>query len=54
MLGAMVHETKGLDIEEPNALVLDSMEHDKEPDTMESDVGPEYLCHNLLVWALLS
>jgi hypothetical protein len=49
-----VHETKGLDIEEPNALVFDSMEHDKEPDTMESGAGLEVLCHNLLVWALLS
>jgi len=39
MLGAMLHETKGLDIEEPDALVLDSMEHDKELDTMESDLG---------------
>jgi hypothetical protein len=39
MLGAMLHETKGLDIEEPDALALDSMEHDKELDTMESDLG---------------
>jgi hypothetical protein len=54
MLGAVVHETKGLDIEEPDALVLDSMEHKKEPDTMESDAGLEVLCQNLLVWALLS
>jgi hypothetical protein len=50
----MVHEAKGLDIEGPDALVLDSMEHDKEPDTMDSDAGPEVLCHNLLFWALLS
>jgi len=35
---------KGLDIEGPDALVLDSMERDKEPDT-----GPEVLCCNLLV-----
>jgi hypothetical protein len=49
MHGAMLHETKGLDIEELDALVLDSMEHDKEPDTMESDDGPEVLCHNLVV-----
>jgi hypothetical protein len=49
MPGAVVHETKGLDIEE-----LDAMEHDKGLHTMESDAGPEVLCHNLLVWALLS
>jgi hypothetical protein len=54
MPSAVVRETKELDIEEPDALVLDSMEHDKESDTMESDAGPEVLCHNLLVWALLS
>jgi hypothetical protein len=54
MPGAVVHETKGLDIEEPDALVLDSMEHDNEPDTMEFDAGPKVLCRNLLVWALLS
>jgi hypothetical protein len=54
MPGAVVHEAKGLDIKGPDALVLDSMEHDKELDTMESDVGPEVLCHNLLAWALLS
>jgi hypothetical protein len=50
MPSAIGHETKELDIEEPDALVLDSMEHD----TMESATGPEVLCHNLLVWALLS
>jgi len=50
MPGAVGHETKELDIEEPDGLVLDSMEHD----TMESAAGPEVLCHNLLVWALLS
>jgi hypothetical protein len=50
MPGAVAHETKELDIEETNALVLDSMEHD----TMVSTAGPEVLCHNLLVWALLS
>jgi hypothetical protein len=50
MPGAVVHETKELDIEELDALVLD----DKEPDTMEYDAGPEVLCHNLLVWALPS
>jgi hypothetical protein len=54
MPSVVVHETKGLDIEEPDALVLDFMEHDKEPGTMESDAGPEVLCNNLLVWALLS
>jgi hypothetical protein len=45
MPGAEVHETKGLDIEEPDTLVLDSMEH---------DVGLEVLCRDQLVWALLS
>jgi len=50
MPSAMEHETKELDIEEPDALVLDSMEHD----STESAAGPEVLCHNLLVWALLS
>jgi hypothetical protein len=54
MSGVVVHETKGFDIERHDALVLDSMEHDKETDTMESDAGPEVLCHNLLVCALLS
>jgi hypothetical protein len=43
MPSAMVHEAKGLDIEGPNALVLDSMEHDKEPNIVESDAGPEVL-----------
>jgi hypothetical protein len=33
-----------------DALGLDA----KEPDAMVSDTGPEVLCHNLLVWALLS
>jgi hypothetical protein len=50
----VVHYAKGLDIGKPDALVLDSMEHDKEPDAMESDIGSEVWCHNLLVWALLS
>jgi hypothetical protein len=54
MPGTVVREANGLDIEGPDALVLDSMEHDKEPDTMESNTGPEVLCCNLLVWALLS
>jgi hypothetical protein len=34
-----VHETKGLDIEELDALVHASMELGKVPDTMESDAG---------------
>jgi hypothetical protein len=50
----VVHDAKDLDIEELDALVLDSMEPDKEPDAMESDTEPEVLCRNLLVWALLS
>jgi hypothetical protein len=50
MPSAVGHETKELDIKELNSLVLDSMEHD----TMESATEPEVLCHNLLVWALLS
>jgi hypothetical protein len=41
MPGAKVHETKELDIEELDALVLASMELDKELDTMESDVGSD-------------
>jgi hypothetical protein len=36
-----VHETKGLDIEELDALVLASLGLGKEPDTMESDAGSE-------------
>jgi hypothetical protein len=43
-----------LDIEGLEALELDFMEPDKELDAMESDIGPEVLCRNLLVWALLS
>jgi len=39
---------------EPDALELDSIEPGKDPDAMESDVGPEVLYHNLPVWALLS
>jgi hypothetical protein len=54
MLGAVVHETKALDIEVPDALVLDSMEHDKELDSMEFGAGLEVLCYNFLVRALLS
>jgi hypothetical protein len=50
----VVHYAKGLDIGKPNALVLDSMEHDKEPDAMESNIGPEVWCCSLLAWALLS
>jgi hypothetical protein len=41
MPGATVHETKGLDIEELDALVLASMKLGKEPDTMEFDTGSE-------------
>jgi hypothetical protein len=56
--GAVGHDALGLDAMEPDALELDSMEPDKEPDkgpdAMESDTGPEVLCRNLLVWALLS
>lgn len=37
MSGAVVHETKELDIEEPDTLVLDGMK----PNTMESDAGSE-------------
>jgi hypothetical protein len=37
MLGAVVHETKELDIEELDTLVLDGME----PNTMEFDAGSE-------------
>jgi hypothetical protein len=36
-----VHETKGLDIEELDAMVLASMELGKVPDTMESNAGLE-------------
>jgi hypothetical protein len=46
MPGAKVHETKGLDIEEFNALVLSFKELGKVPDTIESDVGSEVLCHD--------
>jgi hypothetical protein len=41
MPGTKVHGTKGLDIEELDALVLASMELGKVPDTMESDAGTE-------------
>jgi hypothetical protein len=54
MPGAMVHEAKGLDIEGPDALVLDSMELDNDLDAMEPNTGSEVLCHNLLAWAFLS
>lgn len=47
-------DAMGLDIEGPKVLELNSMEPDKEPDAMEPDTGPEVLCCNLLVWALLS
>jgi len=45
----VVHDAKGLDIGKPDALVLDSMEHDKELDAMESDIWPEVWYRNLLV-----
>jgi hypothetical protein len=54
MPGAKVHETKELDIEEPDALVLASMELGNDPDAMEPDTGSEVLCHNFLSKALLS
>jgi hypothetical protein len=41
MPGAKVHETKELDIEELDVLVLASMKLGKEPDTMESDAGSD-------------
>jgi len=44
-LGTVGHDALGLD-----AMGLDI----EEPDAMEYDTGPEVLCHNLLVWALIS
>jgi hypothetical protein len=41
MPSAKVHETKGLDIEELDALVLSSMDLGKVPDTMECDARSE-------------
>jgi hypothetical protein len=41
MPGAKVHETKELDIEELDALVLASMELGKVPDTLKSDAESE-------------
>jgi hypothetical protein len=46
--GALELDAMGLDKKS------DPMESRKDSDAMESDVGPEVLCHNLLVWALLS
>jgi hypothetical protein len=46
-------DAMGLD-KESDPMELDSMESGKDPDAMESDAGSEVLCHNLLVWALLS
>jgi hypothetical protein len=43
----------GLD-RESDPMELDSMKSGKDLAVMESDAGPEVLCHNLLVWALLS
>jgi hypothetical protein len=41
MPDAKMHETKGLDIEELDVLVLASRELGKVPDTMEFDAGSE-------------
>jgi hypothetical protein len=41
MPGPMECETKVLDIDELDALVLVSMVLDKVPDAMESDAGPQ-------------
>jgi hypothetical protein len=46
-------DTIGLD-KESDPMELDSMESGKDANAMESDAGLEVLCHNLLVWALLS
>jgi hypothetical protein len=43
-----------LDVEEPDAWTLASMELDNDPNSMDPDTGSEVLCHNLLAWALLS
>jgi hypothetical protein len=52
------HDALGLDVmgidKEPDALELDSIEPGKDPDAMESVTRPEVLCCNLLVWELLS
>jgi hypothetical protein len=48
----MVHETKELDIEELDALVLASMELGNDSDATELDTGSEVMCHNLLATAL--
>jgi hypothetical protein len=48
------HDAMRLDVEEPDAWDLTSMEFDKNPDAMEPDTGSEFLFHNLLVWTLLS
>jgi hypothetical protein len=54
MPGAKGHETKKLDIEEPDALVLSSIEIGNDLDAMEPDTGSKVLCHNLFAKALLS
>lgn len=54
MPSAKRHQTKELDVEEPDALVLASMELGNDPDAMEPKTGSEVLCHNLLAKALLS
>jgi hypothetical protein len=46
-------DAMGLD-KESDPMELDSIESSKDLDVMESDVGPEVLCHNLLVLALFS
>jgi hypothetical protein len=43
-----------LDVEEPDAWMLASMELDNDLDAMEPNTGSEVLCHNLLAWAFLS
>jgi hypothetical protein len=46
--------TKELDIEEPDALVLASMELGNDLNAMEPNTRSEGLCHNLLATTLLS
>ncbi len=49
MPGTVVHETKGLDIEGPDAWMLAFMELGNDPDAIEPDTGLEVLCRNFLV-----
>jgi hypothetical protein len=44
MPGANWHETKELDIEEPDALVLASMELGNDPNAMEPDTHSNWSC----------